>query len=120
MPRRSISIIGIVVFAAGAAYVLGGADMYRELRTRAKAFMEPPTPAQIQRAVAVEAQQARADSIARADTANHTQRSDPPASLGFILAVVGATLGGLFVLIVLSTRWAAVDRWPRSERNEMG
>lgn len=95
-----------VAFIIAAAYALGGASVFGQMRARLRAFMEPPTPAQVQRAVVAEARQAAIDSAIRADTAQRP-RSDPPASLGFVVRLVGATLAGVIVLLVASTRWAS-------------
>lgn len=97
-----------VAFLLAAAYALGGGAAFRQMRARLRAFMEPPTPAQIQRAVIAERRQELVDSIVRADTA-HAPHSDPPASLGFILKVVAVTIGGVVILVVASTRWAGPE-----------
>lgn len=104
--RRPIAwLAGVLVFALASAYALGGASVFRGMRARIRAFLEPPTPAQIQTAVAVEAQRAAFDSAVRADTA-HMPRSDPPASLAFILEVMTGTVGGVLVLLVASIHWS--------------
>ena|SRR5579885_992524 len=120
MPRDStrrtlVVTISILIFAIGAPYALGGGAVFRQMRARIRAFMEPPTPAQIQRAVAAEARQAAIDSIVRADT-THAPRADPPASLGFIAKLIAATLGGVIILVVASTRWGAPASDARDRR----
>ena len=103
--KTLLLLVCAAAFILAAAYALGGSAAFRQMRARVRAFMEPPTPAQIQGAVAAERRQALVDSMVRADTA-HGPRSDPPASLGFILKLVGVTLGGVIILVVASTRWA--------------
>jgi len=103
---KLVWLVAAVAFVVAASYALGGDDVFRQMRARLRAFMEPPTPAQVQRAVAAEARQAAIDSIVRADT-THASRADAPASLAFIVKLIGATLGGVTILVVASTRWSS-------------
>jgi hypothetical protein len=107
MRRRGklIYLMCVVAFVVGATYAVGGASTFRRLRARLRAFMEPPTPAQVQQATAAAEEQAVIDSLTRTDTS--LRREARPASPRMILTIFAFALGGTVVLFVGSARWAS-------------
>ncbi|HXT16350.1 MAG TPA: hypothetical protein VN706_12010 [Gemmatimonadaceae bacterium] len=95
--------LATLIFVIGAAYVLGGNDELRQLNRSIRRWMDPPTQAQMQRAVAAEAQQASIDSITRADTVG--RHADAPASPRFILATFSIAFAVVAATFLASIRW---------------
>lgn len=100
--RTLVGLLCILGFAVAATYAVGGASTFTRLRARIRAFMEPPTPAQMQQATAA-VQQTTIDSVNRADTA--ARRRAEPASLRVIFTMIGAALALTVLLLIASTRW---------------
>src|SRR5436190_12919837 len=95
-------VVGGIVFLIGATYAVGGATAFSDVRARVRAWLQPPSARQMQGAADVAAQQAAVDSAVRADTV-HSQRQGQRASLGFMLGLIGATVGAIVILIIAST-----------------
>jgi hypothetical protein len=102
---KLIYVLSVVAFIVGATYAVGGATTFRRLGARVRAFMEPPTPAQMQQATAAAQEQAVIDSLTRADTS--LRHEAHPASSRSMLMIVGIALGGTLVLLLGSARWAS-------------
>jgi hypothetical protein len=102
MRRKLGAALFVVGFALAAVYAVGGSAAFSRVRARIRAFMEPPTPIQMEQAVAASQQQSAIDSAQR-DTVGGHQAA--PASLGAMLVMMGIALGGVFLLLVLSARW---------------
>jgi hypothetical protein len=105
MRRRLAIALFVLGFAVAAVYAVGGAATFSRVRARIRAFMEPPTTSQIQRAVARAQQQAAADSAQRQDTVGSHQAA--PASFGSMLGMMGVALAIILILLIVSTRWPA-------------
>lgn len=102
--RRLISLLLTLFVVIGGAYALGGADVYRSLRDRVRAWGEPPTPRQLQAAAAFAAARKIQDSIERAP-ANQPKVVQHPASLAYAIGLIGAAIGFVLVVLVVSTLW---------------
>lgn len=102
--RRLVTLLLTLTVVVGGAYALGGADVYRSLRDRVRAWGEPPTPRQLQAAAAFAAARKIQDSIERAP-ANQPKVVERPASLGYAIGIIGAAIGLVLLLLVISTVW---------------
>ena len=104
--RRLLRVAALLVFAVAAFYALGGSQSLARLRARIRAMMEPPTPREMQVAVANAQRQAAIDSATRAITTKDdpTQR---PATLGFMAAVIGGAVALVAGFALVSARTGA-------------
>lgn len=102
--RRLVALLLTLFVVIGGGYALGGADVYRSVRDRVRAWGEPPTPRQLQAAAAFAAARKIQDSIERAP-ANQPKVVDHPASLGFAIGLIGGAIVFVLLVLVVSTLW---------------
>jgi len=103
-PRRLGRLLLWSFLALAVVYAVGGAQGFRRARRWMRAFLEPPTPAEMARA-------RRADSAAQAQAAaapplptGAAAVGGEPTPVGTIVLVIGGVLAGALVLALVTGR----------------